>query len=474
MTKKNKGKIRVSFIGENAREVTGSMTLVEMKDYTLLLECGLYQSNSPKEDYKINSSKFPFKPKNLDFVFLGHVHIDHSGRIPALFAQGFQGRVICPKGTKNLFKLLGLDSAYIMKRDSEFLNKKHNMKTVPIYGEDDVLNAFEHFEEYDYGEIIRVNDQISVRFTPSGHIISSAQIELWLEEGNQTKKILYTSDLGNQIPKHYITPFEPVSKANLAICESTYSDAARNVSKKDRITDLKKIETAIKEVCVENRGKLLFPTFSLDRTQNILTYLYEMFGHDENFEVPILLDSPLATKLTGAYLKLLEDDDLALLSEVLDWENIKIIDSYEESAYHQKLNKPMIILAASGFMQAGRSRNWAKVILPDPKSQIMFIGFATNGSLAGKLRNAKTKTVTIDGKAYPNRCSICTLHSFSSHIQYDEMLDYYSEINCEKVVLVHGDYKQKCEFGKVLQDKIFQKNKTNKVVIANKSTSLLI
>lgn len=343
MTKKNKGKIRVSFIGENAREVTGSMTLVEMKDYTLLLECGLYQSNSPKEDYKINSSKFPFKPKNLDFVFLGHVHIDHSGRIPALFAQGFQGKVICPKGTKKLFKLLGLDSAYIMKRDSEFLNKKYSMKTVPIYGEDDVMNALEHFEEYDYGEIVQINDQISVRFTPSGHIISSAQIELWLDEGNQTKKILYTSDLGNKIPKHYITPFEPVEKANLSICESTYSDAARHVSKKDRVTDLKKIETAIKEVCGENKGKLLFPTFSLDRTQNILTHLYGMFGHDENFKVPILLDSPLATKLTGAYLKLLKDDDLALLSEVLDWENIKIIDSYEESIYYQKLNKPMII-----------------------------------------------------------------------------------------------------------------------------------
>lgn len=471
---KNKNKIRVSFIGENAREVTGSMTLVEMQDYKLLLECGLYQSNSQKEDYKINSSKFPFKPKELDFCFLGHVHIDHSGRIPALFAQGFKGRVICPTGTKKLFKLLGLDSAYIIKRDSEFLNKKYNIKTSPIYSEDDVYDALKNFEEYDYGEVIHLNDQISVRFTPSGHIISSAQIELWLTEGNQTKKILYTSDLGNKIPKYYITPFEAVEKANLVIGESTYSNAARCVGRKDRHTDLAKIKTVINEVCMEKGGKVLFPTFSLDRTQNMLTYLYDMYGNDENFKIPILLDSPLATKLTGAYLDLLEDEELELLNRVLDWENLKIVDSYEESLYYQKLKKPMIVLAASGFMQAGRSRDWAKVILPDPKSQILFIGFATEGSLAGKLRNAKTKTVTIDKKAYPNRCGITTLHSFSSHIQHNEMLHYYSEINCEKIALVHGDYKQKCSFGKELQEEISRKNKTNKVIVANKSTSLLI
>ena len=199
-----------------------------------------------------------------------------------------------------------------------------------------------------------------------------------------------------------------------------------------------------------------------------------MFGHDEKFKIPIYLDSPLATKLTGAYLKLLGEEDSDMLEAALNWKNVEIIDTYQDSMALQKIKRPMIILAASGFMQAGRSRSAAKSILPDSKSQIVFIGFATEGSLAGKLRNAKTKTVSIDGKQYANRCGITTLHSFSSHIQHDDMLKYYSNIICDKLCLVHGEYKAKCSFGKELQEEIFRKNKTNKVVVANKSTSLLI
>lgn len=471
---KAKNKIRVNFSGSNSASVTGSCSHIEMSDCEILLECGLYQSNSPREDYKINSNKFPFKPKNIDYIFLNHSHIDHCGRIPALYAQGCDAKLIWPKGTKDLLKVLLLDSAYIISRDCEMLNKKYKMKASPIYEEADVYNALKHVCEYDFGEKFELDDKVSFRFTPAGHIISSAQLELWLTEGNQTKKILYTSDLGNQIPKFYTVPFQPVQKANLAICESTYSDAARQVTMKDRETDLAKIKTVINEVCEEKRGKVLFPTFSLDRTQNILTHLHMMFGDDPSFKTPILLDSPLALKLTSVYLKLLDDEDRARLEAALNWDNVHVVDGYEESVYWQKLKKPMIVLAASGFMQAGRSRTWAKSLLPDAKSQIVFIGFATDGSLAGKLRRAKTKTVTIDGKAYPNRCGVTTLHSFSSHIQHDEMLDYYSEIICDKLVLVHGEYKSKCEFGKELQEKIAKKNKTNKVVVANKSTSLLI
>lgn len=471
---KSKNKIRITFSGSNSASVTGSCSHIQMSDCEILLECGLYQSNSPREDYKVNSNKFPFKSKNIDYIFLNHSHIDHCGRIPALYAQGCDAKLICPKGTKDLLKVLLLDSAYIISRDCEMLNKKYKMKASPFYEEADVYNTLKHVHEYDFGEKFRLDDNVEFRFTPAGHIISSAQLELWLTEGNQTKKILYTSDLGNKIPKFYTVPFEPIQKANLAICESTYSDAARQVSMKDRETDLAKIKTVINEVCGEKRGKVLFPTFSLDRTQNILTHLHMMFGDDPGFKTPILLDSPLALKLTSVYLKLLDGDERAQLEAALNWENVQIVDGYEESMYWQKLKKPMVILAASGFMQAGRSRTWAKSLLPDAKSHIVFIGFATDGSLAGKLRRAKTKTVTIDGKAYPNRCGVTTLHSFSSHIQHDEMLDYYSEIICDKLVLVHGEYKSKCEFGKELQEEISKKNKTNKVVVANKSTSLLI
>lgn len=473
MSKRPKNKIRVSFIGENARDVTGSMTLVEMSGLNILLECGLYQSTSIREDYKVNSSKFPFRPKNIDYIFLTHAHIDHSGRIPALFAQGCKAKVVCPKGTKDLFRILALDSAYIINRDCEFINSKSKSKASPIYTSSDVYESLKYFEEYPCGAKVKLNDRITLRFTPSGHILSSAQIELWLTEGNQTKKILYTGDLGNSIPKYLIEPLEKVKKANLVICESTYSNKSHQIGIKDRETDLNKIKTIITETCLEKKGKVLFPTFSLDRMQNILIHLYQIFGESKDFKIPILIDSPLAAKLTGTYLRLL-GEEREILENALAWENVQVIDTYEESVCWQRKREPLIVLAASGFMQAGRSRTWAKSILPDPESHILFIGFASEGSLAGKLRNTKTKTVSIDGRTYKNRCGITTLYSFSSHIQYQEMLDYYSDINCEKICLVHGEYKRKCEFGKILQDSISEKNKTSKVVVTNKSTSILI
>lgn len=470
---KSKNKIRVSFVGENARDVTGSMVHIATSYCELLLECGLYQSNSPREDYKINSEKFPFKPKNIDYIFLNHVHIDHSGRIPALFAQGCHGKIICPKGSKELFKMLALDSSYIIERDCEWLCRS-GMKATPFYSASDVHVALKHLQEYEFDVVHQLNDNISFRFVSSGHIINSAQLELWITEGEQTKKILYTSDLGNSLPKYYISPFQAVNKANLAICESTYAGETHSVSLKNRSTDLDKIKTIINETCIENKGKVLFPTFSLDRTQNLLTVLYKMFGDNNDFKIPILIDSPLAIQITAAYLRLLPDNDRRLLEDALSWKNVQIVKDYNDSMKYQLSKTPMIVLAASGFMQAGRSRAWAKQLLPNSKSHIIFVGYASENSLAGKLKNMTNKTITIDKKRYACRCGITNLRSFSSHMQRKDMLNYYSNIICDKLCLVHGNYKAKREFAKQLQEEIQRKNKTNKVVVANKSTSLLI
>lgn len=473
--KKNKNKIRVNFSGHNSVEVTGSCAHIEMSKYEILLDCGLYQSNSIKDDYYINSDKFPFKPKNIDFIFISHVHMDHIGRLPALYAQGCTARIICPKGTYKLFTIMGEDSAYIIERDVETLKQRYKMKASPIYSKQDVHTTLKYIEEYDFGEKVKLNNDIEFMFTPAGHIIGSAQTELWLREGNQIKKIIYTGDLGNSIPKLYANHFEPLSKANLVIGETTYSSNIRNVTIKDRQTDIEKLKSVIEETCLQSpRGKVLIPTFSLDRTQNILTLLYDIFKDRRGFDIPVIVDSPLATMITSTYLSLVEPDEQIKLLSAINWDNVVFVDSYEESLYWQKLKKPMVILAASGFMQAGRSKTWAKTILPDCKSHIMFVGFATEKSLAGRIRRRDVKAFSIDGKNYKNACKVTTLHSFSSHIQHDEMLKYYSDMQFEKIALVHGNYKDKCVFAKELQDEINRKNKTGRVIVPNKSTSLLI
>ena len=472
---KAKNKIKISMIGTNASDVTGSMTHLQMQDYQLLLEAGIYQGGSLKDEHNINSAKFPFKPKDIDYLFLGHVHADHSLLTPRLIKEGFEGRIIAPKGTSKLFKIMALDSAKIMDRDIFSLNKKYDMSADPIYNADDVYNTLNYFDEYEIGEVIKLNDSISFRFVNSGHIILSAQIELILTENNHTRKILYTSDLGNSIPKNYITPFEPVEKCNVCIGETTYAKASRNFSLKDRDTDLKKIKDVILNTCNEKKGKVLIPVFSLDRAQNLLTYIYDIFKDDESFKTLVLLDSPLSQRITECYLELLEGEQLDKLKEVLAWDNIRIVSDYKDSEAWQNGKQPCVILAASGFLKNGRSKTWAAKILPDSRSHILFVGFSNENSLATKVKNGnKQKTITIDKKSIPNRCGISDLKSFSSHMQRSELLKYYSDMNCEKVVLVHGNFKDKVEFSHDLQDEISRKNHTSKVVVANRSTAILV
>ena len=452
------------------------MTLIEMKSMNILLECGLFQSNNIKNDWKINSGTFDFKPSNIDYIFIGHGHIDHIGLLPRLYAEGCKAKIIAPKGTAKLFSLMGMDSAYIISKDAETLNRKYKMSVTPYYTENDVLTCLKYFEEYDMENTVVLNDNITFNFLPSGHIINSAQIELWLTENNRTSKILYTSDLGNiSVSKNYVNDFIACEKANLVIAESTYSDKSRSIKNKDRNKDLEKIKSIIDNVCLNNKHKVLIPIFSLDRCQNILTHLYNIYGHDNNFNIPIYIDSPLSIKITELYRQLLSEEELLLYEKILNWNNVNYVQEYKESKALMDSQNPMIILSASGMMQAGRSKSWAKSLLPDGLSHILFVGYSSENSLGSLIKNGKKyKTLKIDGQVIPNRCGITNLLSFSSHMQYEDMLKYYSNINCEKIALVHGDFKQKCVFAKKLQETISNKNKTSKVVCVNKNTEILI
>lgn len=476
MSKKKQNQIKISFIGENSQDVTGSMILIEMNNKTIILECGLYQSNNLKYDYKINSRKFKFKSKDIDIVFINHVHIDHSGLLPRLFAEGCNAKVIMVKDSSKLLEPLLRDSAFIMQRDIESLSRKSNINFKPIYHSEDVDKCLEYIEEYNYNKIYTIDDEVSFEFIPAGHIIRSAQLILYLKQNNCTRKILYTSDIGNiKLDKYYTEALERANNANIVIGECTYSDGTRKIKNKDRVKDLEKIKSVIKETCIDKKSRVLIPIFSLDRSQNILTHLYKLFGEDKSFTIPIILDSPLSIKITEIYNEILDGEDKILLDKVLKWKNVKLIKESDESKMCVNDMSPKVILSASGMMVSGRSRFYVKSILPDSNAMILFVGFATPGSLAGKIKDGKNqKTITIDGKSYKNNCSIVCLNSFTCHMQHDDLLEYYSDINCEKIALVHGKFNDKIEFCNSLQNIIESKNKTSKVICVNQSTSLLI
>jgi len=473
---KTKNKIRVSFVGSNAEDVTGSMTLIEFGEHKILIEAGLYQSNSIINDYKINNRKFKFKISEIEYIFCCHNHADHMLLLPKLYKQGCKAKIIVPKGASELFQVMARDSAFIMQKDVESIARRYKKDVSPIYTESDVNITMSYFQEYNYNEKIDLDDNLSFRFIPSGHIILASQLELFVNYNNHTSKIGYTSDLGNiTIPKHYVIPFKPIEKCNLFIGESTYASAERSVNMKDRIKDLEKIHAVINTVCCDNRHKVLIPAFALDRVQNILSILYDMFHKNKDFDIPIIVDSPLACKITKLYETLLDGEELNHYRDVMHWKNIKLIEEYEDSKFYQDSRDAVVVIACSGFMSAGRSRQWAKVLLPDSLSHILFVGYSSEGSLSYKIKKGKvTKTISIDGKAYPNRCNCSDLLSFSSHMQHDQLLDYYSNVNCEKVCLLHGDFKDKCKFAKELQEEVSKKNKNQKVIAVNSSTSILL
>jgi metallo-beta-lactamase family protein len=476
MTKRKSEKIRVRFVGQNSHEVTGSCIHIQMEDKQILLECGLYQScKSPVETYKANAADLGFKPKDIDLIFMCHAHADHIGRAPYLYKKGCRADIIAPTGTETISKILLMDSSHIAEKDAELIAKRTGKACERFYDDNDVENTMLHWNEYDFNEVYDIGNGVSFRFIPSGHILNSAQLELWLTQNNHTKKIVYTSDLGNtSVHKYYVTDFQPVEHCNLLIGETTYADKTRTITKKDREKDLEKIKAVILDKCVEQKGKVLFPVFANDRCQNVLSYLFEIFGNDPTFDIPILIDSPMAINISKAYLELLPPDQLELYEKVFNWKNVHLVQDYNESKSWQASQSPAVILSCSGMMTNGRVIQHVKKILPNSKNHILFVGFSAIGSLAAKIKEGKSKTITIEQKSVANRCGITSLISFSSHAQHDSLMEYYSNVNCEKVALVHGDYKTKCEFAEELQEEISRKNRTSKVICVNKSTEILL
>lgn len=471
---KKKDKVKVSFVGENSQGVTGSCTLIEYKELKILIECGLYQSNNMKKDYEVNSRKFKFKAREIDYVFTGHEHIDHIGLLPRLYEEGCTANTFATNECLPFIEPLLRDSAYIVGNDSVTLSRTTGKTVKPIYEEESVDKVLGHLRGCEYNNLYVLDDRVSFEFIPSGHIVGSAQLVLYIkEDSGHIQKILYTSDLGNvKLDKPFVEPFQKVTKANIVIGETTYADQKRFVKKKDRDKDIEKIRTVIDTTCIDRKSKVLIPCFSLDRTQFMLKVIYDLFGEDENFDIPIVVDSPLAVKMTNVYREVLKDEDKELIEKICNWKNVRFVKDADESKALVADNSPKVIISASGMMTAGRVVHHARNVLPDSNAMILFCGFSAENSLASRIKHGNyQKTVNINRRPVKNKCGIMDLKSFSSHMQYDDLLAYYSQINCQAIYLVHGEQNAKVKFKEVLEEKLRSEGKTTNVVAVNRGTS---
>ena len=460
---KGTAKPYVKFISGSATGVTGSAHLVRFKNYGILLDCGLEQGHDIMTDYQANKDFLhKIRVKDIQYIILSHCHQDHSGLIPALFAKGCQAHVYVPTGSTPLLRLLWADSLKIHQSDCLKLQKKHGRKFAPFFAEDDVDTALSRCIEINFNEETALNQDVKFEYFSAGHIIYSAQIYLELHQGYQIYRVGYTGDIGGLTPRPFTTPRQSMPFCNLTIGECTYNTPTRPNSVKDRPKDVEKIITVVNE-----SHKILFPCFSLQRTQELLLNLYMLWEMKDLPDIPVYLDSPLAIKICNLW------PDVELWDEVMNWKNLKFISEVTDSKSLQMSNEHCIIVSASGFLNGGRVLSHLTTVLPNENNTIMFIGYAGEQNLASRIK-ANEPFVEVNGVVIENKAKIVELRSFSSHASYEELMDYYTEIPYNKICLVHGEMNGKVEFAKTLKDKLASNGKSARVIAVNADTKIYI
>ena len=461
---KSKNKVRVEIVGKSGDGVTGSMYYITFNDKQILLDAGLYQTSGDDilTQYTVNRRNYKVPFADLDAVIIGHQHLDHWGLVPYLFKRGYRGDVFVPQNSKPLAKIMWEDSAKIFQSDCVKLEKRYGMKPEPLYEQSDIDMAYDHLIELPFNEEIVLFDDLTLRFYHAAHIVNAAQIRLTFKLGETVKYLNYTGDIGSDINKDYLLPYEPMPYANAVIAECTYGGSTKSHNQKDRDKDIEKIKTVIDQCCQQNTKKVVFGAFSLQRTQEILTELYKIYGHDETFSTPIVIDAPLAKKVSNVWDRVVEKD-YDLWKKVISWKNIEWVDTSEDSIAWQQLKTSQVVISTSNFLKAGRIIGWLKSILPDSENRLCFCGYAGDEkSVAYQIQHNK-RYVEVDGVKIKNNANVVCLNSFSSHACQKELLQRYTDMPYDKIYLVHGEKTGKIEFSKMLRKSLSLADRSSKV-----------
>lgn len=465
MTKKN-DKVKIEMVGKSADGVTGSMYYITFNDKQILLDAGLYQTSGDDvlKQYKVNHRNYKVPFSNLDAVVISHFHTDHCGLIPYLFARGYRGSVYVPKGNKPLARVMWEDSLKIFESDCIKLERRYNMNATPLYTQEDIEIALEHLVELPFGKTTFLFDDLAIKYYHASHIVNAAQVHLTFRLEETIKTLGFTGDIGSDIKKDYLLPYERLPYCDVLLAECTYGDSHKTHKQKDRDKDLEKIKCVVDQCCQHDTQKVLFGSFSLNRLQDILTTLYKIYGEDEAFATPIIIDAPLGMKISVLWDKLIEKD-YDLWKKVLSWKNIVWVNTYEESQEWQKLKTSQIIISTSNFLKNGRVVSWLKSILPNENARVMLCGYAGDeDSIAYQIQHCK-KWVMIDGERVRSRANVMQLTSFSSHACRSELLDRYTTMPYNKIYLVHGEKSGKEEFAKLLRESLSNASRSAKVHI---------
>lgn len=450
--------MKIRFIGA-AKTVTGSMHYLKINNLNILFDCGLYQGKR-KDYYEVNSTFDYFNPEEIDYLIVSHSHIDHIGNIPNLVKKGFRGKIICTNPTKDLSKVMLLDSGYIQEKDVEFVNKKRKKKNEPplppLYTHKDAENSLQFFEGYKLYQKYELEENIELKFFNAGHILGSAIIQLNIKKNGNIINLSFTGDLGRpNLP--IIRDPDIIETPDILISEGTYGGRLHQDT-----SDTKNILIDTILFALKRNGKIIIPAFSESRTQQMILLFHEIFD-TYKFKIPIFIDSPLATAITKIYQEHTECYDVEAYNYIKEGKNpflfeyVHFTKSVEESKALNDLKEPAIIISASGMCETGRILHHLANNIENPNNQILIVGFNAAETLGRKIADGH-KVVRIFGEEYNVKAYVRVIDSLSAHADQKELIQYFSHFDktkLNKIFLVHGEETELETFKGILEDRGF-------------------
>lgn len=449
--------MKITFLGA-AGEVTGSMFLIQTASGNLLIECGLYQGRRKESEAK--NRQWPIDPRQIDAVILSHAHLDHSGRLPVMVRGGYRKKIYMTEATKDLLPIMLRDAAHIQEADLKYINKKHREKGLPIkeplFSARDVEQCLESFQGVAYGESFHPLSGVEAVFRDAGHILGSAMVELTLNEDGRKVKIVFSGDLGRKNMPILRDPYQP-RQADVLIMESTYGSRLHG----DLTGTARELQEQVAQTYARG-GKVIIPSFSVGRTQEIVYELHKMFNSGTLPPLPIYVDSPLSAQATDVFKKHMDcwDDEAKEMylrerdRDIFGFGRLAYIGSAEESKKLNDLDRPVIIISASGMCEGGRVLHHLAHTVEDPRNTILIVGFQAQGTLGRKLVE-KWERIRILGEEYSLRAQVKTLNGFSAHADQEELLGFVAGFAAAPaaIYLVHGEPDQAQGLAEKLKDR---------------------
>ncbi|CAN94329.1 unnamed protein product [Sorangium cellulosum So ce56] len=437
--------MHLEFIGA-AQTVTGSMHLLRTRDATVLLDCGLYQGRRA-ESFERNR-RLPLPIHEIDAVVLSHAHIDHSGALPILVKNGYEGPIYATPATRDLAAVMLRDAAAIQVSDARYLNRRAEKqgsdepRVEPLYEDDDAVEAISRLVAAPYHHPIEIAPGVRLTFLDAGHVLGSAVSLLDVVEGDAHRRVAYTGDLG-RYERPILRDPEVAERADVLVCESTYGDRLH-----EGTDELDEDLARVVRRTFERGGKLYIPTFALERAQEVIFALKKLRRHGRIPPLPVYVDSPLTVKLTDVFRLHPECFDVetrALLrgsGSPFDFEDLRYVEDVAGSKAIDAEPEPSIVIAASGMCEAGRILHHLKAGIEDPKNTILIVGYQAQHTLGRRLVEGRSR-VRIFGVERDRRAEVVVLNGFSAHADQGDLLRYADRCRergpLGKIALVHGE-----------------------------------